>query len=65
MYLSLLLLATALVANSFSWLRLLLWCVLTIDLLVKLHYEEQLLLRRFVGYNELRQHSWRLIPFIY
>lgn len=65
MYLSLILLVTAVVANSFSWLRFLMWCVLTIDLLVKLHYEEQLLLQRFVGYDKLRQHSWRLIPFVY
>ncbi|MFN8439488.1 MAG: isoprenylcysteine carboxylmethyltransferase family protein [Caldilineaceae bacterium] len=65
MYLSLILGAAALVANSFSWLRLFFWLVLIVDLVVKLNVEEQLLIRHFAGYEQLRQHSWRLIPYVY
>lgn len=65
MYLSLILGAGALVANHFSWLRLFFWLALIIDLVIKLNYEEQLLTRHFAGYEQLRQNSWRLIPFVY
>ena len=65
MYLSLIVGGAALVANSFSWVRLFIWIVLTLDLLFKLNFEERLLIHHFIGYEQLRHRSWRLIPFVY
>ncbi len=41
------------------------WVVLLIDLVLKLTYEERLLVESFPSYAEYRQHSKRLVPFIY
>ncbi|MCB0059549.1 MAG: isoprenylcysteine carboxylmethyltransferase family protein [Caldilineaceae bacterium] len=65
MYASLILIGLALVANSFSWLRWLIYAVLAVDLLVKLNYEERLLSAAFPPYAAYREVSKRLIPFIY
>lgn len=65
MYSALILLSIAFIASHFSWLRLLLLLILTIDLVVKLNYEEQMLQHRFDEYNNFRQQTWRLVPFLY
>ena len=65
MYVALLLGALALVFESPSPLRWGLWIVLLIDLVVKLHYEERLLLAHFAGYGTYMAASKRLIPYIY
>ena len=65
MYTSLLLGSLALVLETPSPLRWLLWTVLLIDLLVKLHYEEKLLADHFPEYGEFQRETKRLVPFVY
>lgn len=65
MYAALLLGALALVLDSPSTLRWILWIVLLIDLLIKLHYEERMLQEHFGGYEAYMAISKRLIPYLY
>lgn len=65
MYTALLVVALALVLDAFSGLRLLLWVILLVDLLVKLHYEEELLTAHFADYAAYRQQTKRLLPWVY
>ena len=65
MYASLILIGLALVANSFSWLRLGFLLFLVVDLVVKLSYEERLLTAHYPAYAAYAQQTKRLIPFIY
>ena len=65
MYTSLLLITLAwLVEDPLPW-RMALWVGLVITLLVKLQYEEQLLLARFPLYEEYRMQTTRLLPFLF
>ena len=65
MYASILLGALALVLDAPTPLRWLIYAVLLVDLLVKLHYEERLLVAAFPYYAAYQEVSKRLIPFIY
>ena len=65
MYTALLLGTLALVLDSPSTLRWSLWIVLLIDLLIKLRYEERMLLEHFGGYGAYMAGSKRLIPYLY
>lgn len=65
MYSALLVTTGVLVISAFSWLRLGFWLVLLVDLLIKLHYEESLLLVYHPGYSAYQQQTKRLVPFIY
>ncbi len=64
MYTALLLCTFAMVCDEFSYMRLIVWLVLGVDLIVKLTYEEQLLKERFQEYVAYQRKSSRLIPFI-
>jgi protein-S-isoprenylcysteine O-methyltransferase Ste14 len=65
MYLALLLTTLPLVIADFSYWRLGIWLILLTDLLIKLNYEERILLSTLDGYQEYRQKSYHLIPFVY
>lgn len=65
MYSALLVGGLALVLDTFSPERMVLWLVLLVDLLIKLNYEEQLLSRDLEGYSAHMQRTKRLIPFLY
>ena len=65
MYLSLLLATLPLVIAHFTPLRLVVWLVLLADLLVKLNYEERLLVVELPGYDRYVSQSYRLIPLLY
>lgn len=65
MYAALLLGTLALVLSEPTALRWGLWLVLLIDLVVKLRYEEQLLLKHFANYRAYMAASKRLIPYLY
>lgn len=65
MYAAILLGALALVLDAPTLLRWGVYAVLAVDLLVKLHYEEQLLAAAFPAYRAYQETSKRLIPFIY
>jgi protein-S-isoprenylcysteine O-methyltransferase Ste14 len=65
MYTALLVGGLTLVLDTFSPVRMVLWLVLSVDLLIKLNYEEQLLSRDLEGYSAHMQRTKRLIPFLY
>ena len=65
MYLALLLATLPLVIAHFTLLRLVVWLVLLADLLVKLNYEERLLVVELPGYDRYINQSYRLIPLLY
>ena len=65
MYTSLLIATLAWVLAAPIWWRWGLWFSLLVVLVVKLSYEEQLLQRRFPGYDAYRKRTWRLVPFIW
>lgn len=65
MYLSVLMGSAALVLSHFSLLAYAVFGLLTLNLLVKLHYEEFLLNERFQHYADYQKNSHRLIPFLY
>lgn len=65
MYLTLILFALALLIDQYSHFRLIVTLVLLADLLFKIEYEEKLLSKALEDYDDYRQKSWKLIPFIY
>lgn len=64
MYSAVLLTIWPLIIDKYSLLRLTIGLVLTIDLIVKLRYEESLLKKHFVGYEIYMRKTKRLIPFV-
>jgi protein-S-isoprenylcysteine O-methyltransferase Ste14 len=54
-----------LVINDFDLFRIIVWLVLLIVLLLKLNYEENLLVVNLAGYEQYFQKSYRLIPYLY
>lgn len=65
MYTALLTFCSALVGSDFSWTRVAIFALLLGNMLVKLDYEESLLLERFPGYAAYRARTSRMIPFLY
>jgi protein-S-isoprenylcysteine O-methyltransferase Ste14 len=65
MYLALLLATLPLVINEFDLIRFSIWLILLIDLILKLTYEENLLVAKLVGYDQYIERSYRLIPYLY
>lgn len=65
MYTSVLLVAMAWVLESPQSYRIILWAGLVMTLMVKLRYEESLLMERFPEYKAYRRQTKRLIPFVW
>ena len=65
MYTALLIVTLVWVVVTPTWNRLLVWGVLLVNLLVKLHYEERLLTAQFPGYAAYQTQTRRLIPWFY
>jgi protein-S-isoprenylcysteine O-methyltransferase Ste14 len=65
MYAALLLTTLPLVVAAPSLLRAALWLLLLADLVVKLNYEEGMLVEEFKAYTQYKKHTYRLIPFVY
>ena len=65
MYLAILLTTLPLILNHFTPIRLMIWLVLLVDLVLKLNYEEGLLIKKLDGYEQYVNQSFRLIPFLY
>lgn len=65
MYLSVLLIMTPLIIDYFSYLRLGLLIGLFITLIMKLTFEEKLLMKSYADYKNYKSYTWRLIPYIY
>jgi len=65
MYLALLLVTLALVLAAPSPWRWLFWLLLLVDLLVKIAFEERLLVARFPEYAAYQETTKRLVPYVY
>lgn len=64
MYSAVLLTIWPLILDQYSFLRLTIGLVLTIDLIVKMLFEESLLKKHFAGYEIYMRGTKRLIPFV-
>lgn len=65
MYSSILLFALPELLNHFTFLRLLLYCILFIGLIVKLRFEEKRLIEKHHDYSDYMIKTKRLIPCVY
>jgi protein-S-isoprenylcysteine O-methyltransferase Ste14 len=65
MYLALLLTTFPLIIDRFNYLRLIFWVALLIDLLLKISYEEKILVAEVDGYEDYLKSSYRLVPMVY
>ncbi len=65
MYTAVLLVTLALVLDVWSLSRLGVWLLLLCDLMLKLSYEEGLLIQHFEGYQEYQRRTTRLVPFLF
>jgi protein-S-isoprenylcysteine O-methyltransferase Ste14 len=65
MYTSVLLVTLAWVLGNPLTYRIILWVGLVMTLLIKLRYEERLLMERFPEYDAYRRQTTRLIPFVW
>lgn len=64
MYSAVLLTIWPLILDQYSLLRLTSGLILTVDLIVKMLYEEKLLKMHFAGYETYMKETKRLIPFV-
>ena len=65
MYLSLLLIFTPVLIENFNFVNITIYFIFTINLILKMLYEESLLKLYFKGYSEYMKKTKRLIPFIF
>lgn len=65
MYASVLVITLAWVLDYFTIFRLAIWIVLALDLLLKLRFEERLLVNNHPEYAQYQQNTYRLIPFLF
>jgi protein-S-isoprenylcysteine O-methyltransferase Ste14 len=65
MYLALLLFLTPLIFIFPDTTGTIIFIVFLVNLIMKLSYEEKLLLEKFERYRDYRRHTWRLIPYIF
>ncbi|MCH7587382.1 MAG: isoprenylcysteine carboxylmethyltransferase family protein [Chloroflexi bacterium] len=65
MYTSILVATGVLVIDSFTVARFVIWIILLVDLLLKIKYEEGLLMQFLEGYSAYMDRSARIIPFLY
>ena len=65
MYLALLITTLPLVFSDFSYLRLVFWFILLVDLVLKMGYEEGLLQKQFLEYGHYQNQTARILPGIY
>ena len=65
MYVAIILTLTPLIISHFDWLRFWILMGLYINLILKLTFEESLLLEFFEDYKNYRETSWRLIPYVF
>ncbi len=65
MYTAVLLGCFAFVIIYFNFIRLSFFILLFINLVIKLHWEESMLKKKFDGYRKYSEATHKLIPFIY
>jgi protein-S-isoprenylcysteine O-methyltransferase Ste14 len=65
MYLAILLVFTPLVGTTFTHMRFAVIFILSINLVLKIRYEERRLKTSFKQYSEYSAGTWRLLPYVY
>jgi protein-S-isoprenylcysteine O-methyltransferase Ste14 len=65
MYTAILFVFIPLVITSYSHIRLLIFVILSLNLFLKIHYEERRMNQRFWEYSEYSSGTWRLLPYVY
>lgn len=65
MYLALLLGVCSWLLDNHSLLRIIFSIVFTLNMLLKIFYEERLLEQKFEGYKSYKNRSYRLIPYLF
>lgn len=65
MYLAVLITTFAWVLNKSNWTSVVLWLILLFDLLIKINYEEERLIKHFPKYKDYKKKVKALIPFIW
>lgn len=65
MYSSIFVSLSPLVIDDFSYLRFAFLFILFVNLCIKCHFEEELLLRHFPQYKDYMKRTKRIIPFVY
>lgn len=65
MYLAVLITALGLLLMDVSFARVLVFLILIANLLVKIRYEEDLLIKRFAEYKSYKESSKKLIPYLF
>ena len=65
MYTSILLTLIPLLIHHFTWIRLTIMLILTINLIIKMVFEESLLKAHFPSYRSYMKKTYRIIPFIF
>jgi protein-S-isoprenylcysteine O-methyltransferase Ste14 len=65
MYLSIFIALIPLIIEKFTWFRLILFIVISIDLLFKLRYEERILKDAFPEYSLYIDKTYKLFPYLF
>ena len=65
MYLALLITAIPLVIDTFNYFRLSVLIILFFNMLLKMQYEEKLLVKKFAGYDQYIQKTSKIVPCIF
>ena len=65
MYTSVLLLCLGLLITNMTLLKAVIYVILICDLIVKLQYEESMLMNHFENYKSYAKKTWRIIPYLY
>lgn len=65
MYLGILLAGIGLLITNINIIRISIYILLLIDLILKLNYEESMLLKHFKNYSLYKKKTFRLIPYIF
>ncbi len=65
MYAAVFLVFTPLTLTTVSNIRFAVLLVLTLNLVLKLNFEEGRLRDKFVEYSEYSDRTWRLLPYVY
>lgn len=65
MYLALILFFLSLILDKFSLFRFIIYLILVVDLLIKIEYEEKILINSYSQYLQYQKKTRKLIPYIY
>ncbi len=65
MYTAVLLFTGGLSIDYLNWEKVIIWLILLIVLIIKLHWEERMLKQQFPEYPSYQQKSFKLVPYLY